>query len=153
MRFAASKVNIKSYLPDYDYCKEPNREWLCNVINTLAMDEFQSFINIKIENRRQEMVKNQNLGVKVRPEFIHIFQKSHAVFTMKGKSHFLVRVPKVRKDQQKIAELIEEKKESDSDVRTLSKEIDALNSKILLLEDDLINNDDNLEKLSNLFKL
>ena len=72
---------------------------------------------------------------------------------MKGKSHFLVRVQKVRKDQQKIAELIEEKKESGSKVRTLSKEIDALKSKIQLLEDDLINNDDNLEKLSNLFKL
>ena len=49
--------------------------------------------------------------------------------------------------------MIEEKKENDSEVRTLSKEIDALKSKIQLLEDDLINNDDNLEKLSNLFKL
>ena len=58
MRFAASKIDIKSYLPDYDYCKEPNREWLCNVINTLAMDEFQSFINIKVEKRRQEIVKS-----------------------------------------------------------------------------------------------
>ena len=72
---------------------------------------------------------------------------------MKGKSHFLVRVPKVSKDQQKIAELIEEKKECHSEVITLSKEIDVIKSKIQLLEDDLINNDDNLEKFSNLFKL
>ena len=90
-------------------------------------------------------MKSQNLGVQARPEFIYIFQKSQAVSIMKGKLQFLFRVPKVSKDQQKIAELVEEKKKSDSEVRTLSKEIDALKFKIQLLEDDLINNDDNLK--------
>ena len=28
LRFARSKQNINNYIPDYKYCKEPNREWL-----------------------------------------------------------------------------------------------------------------------------
>ena len=30
--FARMKVNIISYLPDYDYVKDPNREWIWNML-------------------------------------------------------------------------------------------------------------------------
>ena len=40
---------------------------------------------------------------------------------------------------------MEEKRESDSKVMNLNKEISALKSKILQFEDDQINNDDNLK--------
>ena len=49
LNFAASKINIKKYLPDYEYMKDPNREWLWNLINTLINKEFQEFIHIKVE--------------------------------------------------------------------------------------------------------
>ena len=63
LRFASSKVNIDRYLPDYEYSKEPNREWLCSIINSLIAEEFQEFIQIKINNRKHELIKSQNLRV------------------------------------------------------------------------------------------
>ena len=44
LRFASSKVNIKDYLSDYKYKKEPNRDWICNVINSLIQEEFHECI-------------------------------------------------------------------------------------------------------------
>ena len=41
LKFAASKTNINKYLPEYDYPKEPNREWVCNIVNSLISEEFQ----------------------------------------------------------------------------------------------------------------
>ena len=41
LRFASSEVNIDRCLPDYENSKEPNREWLCNIINSLIAEEFQ----------------------------------------------------------------------------------------------------------------
>ena len=42
--FAADKVDISSYLPEYEYNKDPQREWNCNVVNTLFHDKFKEFI-------------------------------------------------------------------------------------------------------------
>ena len=52
LKFAASKVNIKKYLPLYEYLKEPNKEWLWNIINTLITKEFHEFIDEKVEQRK-----------------------------------------------------------------------------------------------------
>ena len=64
LRFASSKVNIDRYLLDYEYSKEPNREWLCSIINSLIAEEFQEFIQIMINNGKHELIESQNLGEK-----------------------------------------------------------------------------------------
>ena len=99
LRYASTKVNIEKYLPDYEYVKDPNREWLCKIINTLMREEFHKFIQERINKRKQELIKSQNLGVKEIPEFANIFRRFQAVSTMKGKFHFLVRMPKENKDK------------------------------------------------------
>ena len=119
LKFARSKTNIDEYLPEYDYSKEPNRSWLCNIVNTIIEEEFQNFIQIMIEERRKTLIESQNLGITAKHEFINIFRKSNAVSTVKGKSHFLARVPKLTNDKIKIAKLAEEKKEE------LDKKLDA----------------------------
>ena len=153
LRFAATKINIKKYLPDYEYCKEPNREWLCNLLNTLLGKDFQDYIKERIELRKRELIESKNLGVYAKDEFVNIFKKSQAVSSMKGKSHFLVRMPRDTKEKKIINNLEEEKKGSDTKVRGLVKEIDDLRLKIQQLEDNQLDNEDNLEKLSNLYKL
>ena len=153
LKFASLKINIEDYLPEYQYCKEPNREWLCNVINTLILKEFHEFIQEKIDIRRDELIESQSLGIRVNPEFAELFAKSKAVSTMKGKSHFLTRMPKVNKDLQRIMQLEEEIKESDSKERALNKEIEELKYKIQDFENQQNENNDNLDKLSNLYKL
>ena len=52
LKFARDQMNIDKYIPEFDYPKEPNREWLCNIINTLLHDEFQKFILKIVEERR-----------------------------------------------------------------------------------------------------
>ena len=153
LRYASTKVNIEKYLPDYEYAKDSNREWLCNIINTLMREEFHKFIQEKINKRKQELIKSQNLGVKAISEFINIFRRSQAVSTMKGKSHFLVRMPKENKDKKIVKKFEEEKSQNESKIKSLNKEIDNLKFKLQELEDFQRDNDDTMEKFSNLYKL
>ena len=44
LKFAKTKWSIDEYLPDYVYSKEPNKEWLCNIINTLIPEDFYQFV-------------------------------------------------------------------------------------------------------------
>ena len=94
LKFARTQTDIDKYIPEYDYLKGPNQEWLCNVVNTLVQIEFQNFIQKVTEDRRKALIDSQNLGISVRPEFMNIFQKSQAASTLPGKSHFLARFPK-----------------------------------------------------------
>ena len=57
LKLASFKVNIKDYLPDYQYNKKSNRGWLCNLINTLIQKEFYEFIQEKEEKRRDELIE------------------------------------------------------------------------------------------------
>ena len=47
-RLAESKLDIVKYLPEYSYNKEPNREWLCNIISTLVKDELKNLLKRRL---------------------------------------------------------------------------------------------------------
>ena len=98
-RFARSKGDISSYILNYKHTKEPNREWLWNVINTLIPEEFQQFIVQNIKQRRVELIQSQNLSIIENPEFVSIFKNSQSLSMHKGRSHFLTREPKISKDK------------------------------------------------------
>ena len=73
-------------------------EWLCKIVNAIIPDKFQKYIELKIEERKQQLINSQSFGVSVRPEFIKLFKQSKSISTVKGKSHLLTRVPKPTKD-------------------------------------------------------
>ena len=153
MRFAASNFRISEYLPEYQYEKEPNREWLCNVVNYLIPEEFKAYIQVKIDQRKQDLIESQNLGIKVKPEFEDLFMKSNAVSAIKGKSHFLTRNPKQNKNQQIIENLEEEKRNNDLKADSLYKEINELQSKIKEFENLQRESNQSAEKLNELYIL
>ena len=153
VRFAASNFRINDYLPEYQYDKEPNREWLCNVVNSLIPEEFKAYIQVKVDQRKQDLIESQNLGIKVKPEFENLFIKSKTVSTMMGKSHFLTRNPRQNKSMQIIENLEEEKRNNDSKADSLYKEINELQSKIKEFENLQRESDQNAEKLNELYKL
>ena len=40
IRFVKTQLDINKFLPEYKYLKESNREWFCNLINTLFHKKF-----------------------------------------------------------------------------------------------------------------
>ena len=151
IKFAKTKIDINSYLPDYEYLKETNREWLWNVVNSLIPNEFQKYIKIWEEKRREELLQSSNLAIRVKPEFLDIFKSSQSVSTIKGKSHFLTRNPKITKDKISISILNEEKKELERRSDAFQNEVKQLKNKLSRLEEIEKENEDNLDKLSKLY--
>ena len=113
----------------YSYEKEPNREWLCNIVNSLLTEDFNAFIEDKINIRKQELIKSQNISVSVKPEFDKIFQNSQSISSSKGKSHFLARMPRPTTDQEKIRQLEEDKSDNFYKAKVLKLEIEELKIK------------------------
>ena len=130
LQFAYENENIRDYLPEYDYTKEPNREWIWNIVNTLSHEKFQEFILSKISLREAELTKSKNLNVRAIPEIVDIIKKSRAVSICKGKSHFLLRSV-VKRKSKKQAELEEKKeKEQREYVSELKYKLDEMKGKI-----------------------
>ena len=79
--------------PSYNYDKELNREWICNIVNSLIPSEFREFIEKKVDDRKENIIKSQNLRVIILHQFVSIFKVSNSVSLNKGRSHFLIRTP------------------------------------------------------------
>ena len=61
IRFARSKLDIHKFLPEYSYHKEPSRDWIYYIINSLISKEFKEFIKEKTDNHNKELIKVQNI--------------------------------------------------------------------------------------------
>ena len=151
IKFASRSVNTKPYLPEYDYTKVPNREWIWNIVNSHIPNDFQKYIKLKEDERREELLMSSNLAIKVKPEILGIFKSSQAVSIVKGKSHFLTRDPKSTKDKLEL-KLPKEEKEVMKRSEEFEREIEHLKDKLIKLEDIERENYENMEKLSKLYE-
>ena len=88
LEFAKAHFEITKYIPDYEYDKKPNRNWIWNIINTMCQAEFQKYLDSKIFERTKHMIRMKSFNPKASPEFINIFQTSKNISTEKGRSHF-----------------------------------------------------------------
>ena len=150
LEFTFEHLDVQQYLPDYEYQKEPNKDWLCNLVHTLLHGEFRRFISTSMSQREAKIIKEKNLGVVARPEIINIFKNSRAVSTSKGKSHFVLRP--VAKNNVNIQRRDEEIKiEEDAGVvNELRLKLEEMRSQIDLYEQEkgeAIANKDKLAKL------
>ena len=125
--WAKENTSIESYLPSYDYEKYPNRDWLWNILNTIAYDKFQKLIKDVLKDREKMIVMKSRMKVEAIPEITNIFAKSQNVSVSKGKSHFLMR--EIQRDRKR-KHPDEESKEDNQQL----KKIEELNLKIASLE-------------------
>ena len=93
LKFTSTKINIADYMPEYEYNKEPNREWVCNIVNTLLSDDFEEIIDQRVNERKESLINSQNFRITAKTEFIQLFKESKSVSLKKGRSHFLSRIP------------------------------------------------------------
>ena len=91
LSFASNYVDINSDIPEYNYKKDPQREWLCNIVNTLINNEFKQFIANALRDREKLIVMKKSLKTNVLPEFTEIFCKSNNVSVSNVRSYFLFR--------------------------------------------------------------
>ena len=153
LAFAQQHADIQTYLPEYQYDKIPNREWICNVANFLILQEFKEFIDKKVKERKLSIIKSKNLGANIMTQFVNIFKINNSVSLHKGKNHFLIRQPHKTKLQVKLEKIEEEKSNSDKKMSVCIRKLDELCAKLKELEEKQIDYDDNIDKLSNLYQL
>ena len=55
LKFAFDHFDLIKYLPEYEYQKEPSRELVWNLVNTLIHYQFQEYMNGKISEREAEL--------------------------------------------------------------------------------------------------
>ena len=142
LSFAEEKISIAQYFPEYEYAKEPSREWLWNVVNSLIPKEFKVFVDEQVILRKESIVKNQNLHITAKNEFVEIFKASKAVSLEKGKSHFLARLPKMNKYKLELGKVWEEKEEGDHLIQQVEAKITQFNSKMEEIESKMPENED-----------
>ena len=128
LKWGKSKTNIDAYLPTYKYVKFPNREWICNVLNTIAYEDFQKYVKEAFRNREKELVMTKGLDLAAIPEIAKIFSESHNISYEKGRSHFIMRDFKRKRKWYEIED------DMKVDLQGTNK-FDELNLKIKQLED------------------
>ena len=150
LKFARTQIDIDSYLPDYDYSKLPNRQWLWNVLNTLLGPALKKYMSESIEGRVKYLINKKKLTVKALPEFINIFKNSKNVSVENGRTnHLIKRFGKRKWDQME---------NTDKDkLLDANKNLEALKKQIEQLEDKIENYEHNenalLQDKEKLYKL
>ena len=65
--------------------------YIANVIYTLVGDDFQEWIKVRVNAKREKRARESNLNIQMDPEIARIFQESTADSRMKGNSHNLLK--------------------------------------------------------------
>ena len=130
LKFAEENIDIKGYLPDYEYRKLPNRQWLCNMLNTLIGEKFKLYMKNVMKERVKHFINKRKMSVKDLPKFINIFKKSESISVHKGKTHYLVKAWEKRKwdeieddNKERLKRAKEETIKLNETIRTLEEKI------------------------------
>ena len=150
LNWGKENTEIEMYLPTYEYDKYPNRDWLCNVLNTLEYDKFQKLIKDSLKEREKMIVMKRGMNVVAIPEILNIFAKSNSVSLSKGKSHFLMRDLKSGRKRKHPDEEMKGVDDNDKKIEKMKSTIKSLEDKIDEYErnqNDLLNDRGKLVKL------
>ena len=150
IKFTRTQIDIDSYLPDYEYTKLQNRQWLCNVLNTLIGPALKKYIDDNIKERAKYVVNQKKLSVKALPELIHIFKNSNNVSVENGRTNHLIKKFGKRKWDEIENTDRDKLKDANKNIELLKSEIDRLEEKIIKYEDTqnaLLKDKDKLYKL------
>ena len=150
LKFAKTKVDINLFLPDYEYQKYPNRQWLWNVLNTVLGDDFKKFVNEKIQERVKHVIWQKRMTVKALPEFIAIFKNSKNISVHNGRTNHLLRKFGKRKWDQMESDDKEKLKEAEAKLKNMESTIEKLENKVkdyMYTQESLLQDKEKLCKL------
>ena len=118
---------------------------------TLCLEnEFKAFINDKWRARELKVIKNKNLEINVKDEFVEIFKNSKSISTSRGKTYFLARKQRAIAEEAKNVADEEVKGPAEEEVLHLKEKLDELSAKIHdyeQMEEDALKHKESLSKL------
>ena len=56
IRFAKTQLDIYKFLSEYEYLKESNREWFCNLINILIHKKFINLLTKRTKESNKKLL-------------------------------------------------------------------------------------------------
>ena len=113
-------------------------------------NEFKAFINDKWRARELKVIKNKNLEINVKDEFVEIFKNSKSISTSRGKTYFLARKQRAIAEEAKNVADEEVKGPAEEEVLHLKEKLDELSEKIHdyeQMEEDALKHKESLSKL------
>ena len=112
LAFAKDYPEVMMALPSEEREREKlPRQYLINVIYTLAGSVFRNWVNELVEERHADVVEKKDLTIQMDPEIAAIYNKSKAVSTNNGVSYNLLKATAKRRRTKKQIE--EEKKQEE----------------------------------------
>ena len=172
LKFLVDECDGADYLPKNFKAKTIHRDWLTslcmffnNIIigNSLHCDRFSDFIDRKLEQRQNKLIKKNCLSIQVPQQIADIFTNSRMVssksflanvsnIACKGKSNLLLNREK-RFKKETLKRLEEEKRNQDHQmIKDLQQEVLLLQDEIKLREFDKNEADKNQEILRVLYE-
>ena len=110
---------------NYIYSKEPNRDFLCYIVNTNIPKLFKEFISERMREREKNFITKMNLIITCKPELAKMFMESKNVSVRKGRTHFLMRSVNRKRTRREMEEEYDKEKQHVREVQKLEFTLNA----------------------------
>ena len=80
LEWAKRYPEVYQVLPaDKEEIKNLHRQYIANVISTIAYDDFKAFIDKKINERTKKIAEARNMNIKMDPEIYRMYKDSNCI--------------------------------------------------------------------------
>ena len=74
-----SKPEVQEFLPISKELTKMSRKYICDVIYSIVGDEFEDWVNQRVQHRHQKMAEKKDLMLSLDPEIARCYEASHSV--------------------------------------------------------------------------
>ena len=97
LAFAGKYVSVQNAFPDIKETLKFERSYICNVIHTLIGEDFQKWVDDRVQERNMKVAVEGNQIIDMDPTVAEVFLGSTAVSTTNGRSYNMLKVGSKRR--------------------------------------------------------
>jgi hypothetical protein len=95
--FAGKYVDVQNAFPDKKETLKFERGYICNVIHSLVGEDFQQWVDDRVNARNKKVTVEGNKIIELDPIIAAVFQNSTAISTTNGRSFSMLKVGSKRR--------------------------------------------------------
>ena len=95
--FAGKYVTVQNAFPEKKETLKFERAFICNVIHSLVGEDFQQWIDDRVNERNMKVAVEGNKTIELDPTIAAVFQNSTAISTTNGRSFSMLKVGSKRR--------------------------------------------------------